>query len=130
MYGVAPDAMYGMELMDAAAAPSGTLYPILARYRDYGWLTAEREDIDPTEAGRPARTYYRLTGPVSYTHLRAHETVLDLVCRLLLEKKKQHSSPSSEASKSHPYVSVRLYVIPIAYPKIPYDHPYACCSLH
>ena len=25
---------------------------------------------------------------VSYTHLRAHETVLDLVCRLLLEKTK------------------------------------------
>ena len=28
-------------------------------------------------------------GSVSYTHLRAHETVLDLVCRLLLEKKQQ-----------------------------------------
>ena len=28
------------------------------------------------------------TATVSYTHLRAHETVLDLVCRLLLEKKK------------------------------------------
>eukprot|EP00656_Telonema_subtile_P046200 TRINITY_DN52568_c0_g1_i1.p1 TRINITY_DN52568_c0_g1~~TRINITY_DN52568_c0_g1_i1.p1 ORF type:complete len:476 (-),score=81.05 TRINITY_DN52568_c0_g1_i1:1-1428(-) len=28
--------------------------------------------------------------PVSYTHLRAHETVLDLVCRLLLEKKKKN----------------------------------------
>ena len=27
-------------------------------------------------------------GPVSYTHLRAHETVLALVCRLLLEQKK------------------------------------------
>ena len=27
--------------------------------------------------------------PVSYTHLRAQETVLDLVCRLLLEKKKK-----------------------------------------
>ena len=26
--------------------------------------------------------------PVSYTHLRAHETELHLVCRLLLEKKK------------------------------------------
>mgnify|MGYP003380747437 CR=1 FL=1 len=26
---------------------------------------------------------------VSYTHLRAHETVLDLVCRLLLEQKTQ-----------------------------------------
>ena len=32
--------------------------------------------------------------PVSYTHLRAHETVLDLVCRLLLEKK-THSQKSS-----------------------------------
>ena len=29
---------------------------------------------------------------VSYTHLRAHETVLDLVCRLLLEKKKYETS--------------------------------------
>ena len=28
---------------------------------------------------------------VSYTHLRAHETVLDLVCRLLLEKKKKNT---------------------------------------
>ena len=31
--------------------------------------------------------------PVSYTHLRAHETRHDLVCRLLLEKKK-YTSPS------------------------------------
>ena len=31
----------------------------------------------------------RIAEPVSYTHLRAHETVLDLVCRLLLEKKKE-----------------------------------------
>ena len=31
---------------------------------------------------------FRQVTPVSYTHLRAHETVLDLVCRLLLEKKK------------------------------------------
>ena len=31
------------------------------------------------------------TRPVSYTHLRAHETVLDLVCRLLLEKKKNNT---------------------------------------
>ena len=29
---------------------------------------------------------------VSYTHLRAHETVLDLVCRLLLEKQKHQRS--------------------------------------
>ena len=36
---------------------------------------------------------WRWRYPVSYTHLRAHETVLDLVCRLLLEKKK-HSNTS------------------------------------
>ena len=34
-------------------------------------------------------TTYNNPVPVSYTHLRAHETVLDLVCRLLLEKKKK-----------------------------------------
>ena len=33
--------------------------------------------------------YESLTpSPVSYTHLRAHETPEHLVCRLLLEKKK------------------------------------------
>ena len=37
-----------------------------------------------------------LARSVSYTHLRAHETVLDLVCRLLLEKKKtKHRIASS-----------------------------------
>src|SRR5674536_391888 len=30
----------------------------------------------------------RVLSPVSYTHLRAHETPEHLVCRLLLEKKK------------------------------------------
>ena len=35
------------------------------------------------------KTDPQIAKPVSYTHLRAHETVLDLVCRLLLEKKKQ-----------------------------------------
>ena len=33
----------------------------------------------------------RGAGAVFYTHLRAHETVLDLVCRLLLEKKNKTS---------------------------------------
>src|SRR5665811_1014791 len=32
----------------------------------------------------PERLHYAHSIPVSYTHLRAHETVLDLVCRLLL----------------------------------------------
>src|SRR5665648_1243079 len=33
--------------------------------------------------------------PVSYTHLRAHETRHDLVCRLLLEKKNKNQSQLS-----------------------------------
>ena len=38
-------------------------------------------------------------GAVSYTHLRAHETVLDLVCRLLLEKKKQKKKTKKKIKK-------------------------------
>ena len=34
--------------------------------------------------------YFMNAKPVSYTHLRAHETDSYLVCRLLLEKKKKH----------------------------------------
>ena len=53
---------------------------------------------DPISLARldqPMTALQGLTGlvAVSYTHLRAHETVLDLVCRLLLEKKnKTHIS--------------------------------------
>src|SRR5450756_1432749 len=36
-----------------------------------------------------ARSLARMLTAVSYTHLRAHETRHDLVCRLLLEKKKK-----------------------------------------
>ena len=46
-------------------------------------------DPAPTIEGGVGRQYGG-TDPVSYTHLRAHETVLDLVCRLLLEKKKKN----------------------------------------
>ena len=37
--------------------------------------------------------------PVSYTHLRAHETEADLVCRLLLEKKIKFSKFKSVLPK-------------------------------
>src|SRR5680860_1482356 len=44
------------------------------------WLDGGEPDDRPAGSA--------LTGPVSYTHLRAHETDSYLVCRLLLEKKK------------------------------------------
>src|SRR5450759_524149 len=43
------------------------------------------------KASKPYKTVLverKMPGAVSYTHLRAHETRHDLVCRLLLEKKK------------------------------------------
>ncbi|GAA1641194.1 PadR family transcriptional regulator [Catellatospora bangladeshensis] len=52
---------YGMTLMQASGLPSGTLYPILARLKEAGWVEKRWEEIDPAAAGRPARAYYRLT---------------------------------------------------------------------
>ena len=37
--------------------------------------------------------------PVSYTHLRAHETGRNLVCRLLLEKKKKTKKNNKKKNK-------------------------------
>ena len=50
---------------------------------------------------------------VSYTHLRAHETVLDLVCRLLLEKKQHQYNNTHEQLYIYIYQSLtpRITVI-------------------
>src|SRR5450759_6012579 len=50
-------------------------------------------DLDPSDHGSQHAIEQIMADtptpiPVSYTHLRAHETRHDLVCRLLLEKKK------------------------------------------
>ena len=55
--------LVAMSLVLAACAPAATEAPVVT-----------------TEAA------------VSYTHLRAHETVLDLVCRLLLETKTNYNT--------------------------------------
>ena len=52
---------YGAEIGDAAGLPSGTVHPMLARLERVDWVSSRWEDIDPSEAGRPARRYYRLT---------------------------------------------------------------------
>ncbi|VTU67207.1 Ras superfamily GTP-binding protein YlqF [Lactobacillus paracasei ATCC 334] [Lacticaseibacillus rhamnosus] len=50
-------------------------------------IILNKQDLaDPVLTNEWVR-YYQT--PVSYTHLRAHETKANLVCRLLLEKKKQ-----------------------------------------
>ena len=52
---------YGAEIGAAAGLPSGTVHPMLARLERVDWVSSRWEDVDPSEAGRPARRYYRLT---------------------------------------------------------------------
>jgi DNA-binding PadR family transcriptional regulator len=51
----------GAEMSKATRVGSGTLYPMLARLESAGWLSSEWEVIDPSEAGRPRRRFYKLT---------------------------------------------------------------------
>lgn len=55
------DEHYGLNVAKAAGLKSGSLYPILGRLEEHGWLTSRWEELDPSEEGRPRRRYYRLT---------------------------------------------------------------------
>ena len=57
--------------------------------RNFNTCFIATKDIDLISHQAALGSVPRSIRAVSYTHLRAHETVLDLVCRLLLEKKKQ-----------------------------------------
>jgi PadR family transcriptional regulator, regulatory protein PadR len=52
---------YGLEICSASGLPSGTIHPILARLETAGWLESRWEEVEPSEAGRPRRRYYRLS---------------------------------------------------------------------
>ncbi|WP_019074216.1 PadR family transcriptional regulator [Streptomyces hokutonensis] len=53
---------YGLELCELAGLPSGTIYPILARLEQVGWLESSWEDSAVHEAeGRPRRRFYGVT---------------------------------------------------------------------
>ena len=96
-YGIGTQIVSGREIHELIPAMQGTFLG--------GMYTPSDGHAEPTKvpmaftnaARRLGATIYDgcaatgievTAGPVSYTHLRAHETVLDLVCRLLLEKKK------------------------------------------
>ncbi len=53
---------YGFDLAVRAGIRTGTIYPILAKLEGLGWLESYWEDVEPDEAGRPRRRFYRLTG--------------------------------------------------------------------
>jgi DNA-binding PadR family transcriptional regulator len=76
---------YGYELGQEVGLKAGSLYPILIRLCDRGWLEASWETDPP--AGRPARHLYRLTG-----------AGLQLAAQLLTEPAST-TSPAGRASE-------------------------------
>ena len=65
----------GAEISRATKVGSGTLYPMLARLESARWLVSEWEVIDPQEAGRPRRRFYKLT-PLGQNN--AHSALAEL----------------------------------------------------
>jgi DNA-binding PadR family transcriptional regulator len=52
---------YGLDLSRRSGLKPGTIYPLLERLLNAGWLVRSWEAIDPTVEGRPRRRIYRLT---------------------------------------------------------------------
>lgn len=55
------DEKCGADIWNVTKIGAGSLYPILYRLEDAGWLNARWETIDPHEEGRPRRRYYKIT---------------------------------------------------------------------
>jgi PadR family transcriptional regulator, regulatory protein PadR len=52
----------GAEIAKQTGLLSGSLYPILIRYEQGGWLKSRWEKDEPSVLGRPRRRLYRITG--------------------------------------------------------------------
>lgn len=54
--------VYGLRVVKASGYKSGTVYPILRRMEEHGWVTSHWEAGDGAqEVGRPLRRLYRMT---------------------------------------------------------------------
>jgi PadR family transcriptional regulator PadR len=56
------EGLSGAQIARTTKLASGTLYPILARLEQAGWLASEWETGDPRKLGRPRRRFYQVTG--------------------------------------------------------------------
>ncbi|MGJ5050349.1 PadR family transcriptional regulator [Bradyrhizobium oligotrophicum] len=63
----------GADISERTGMLSGTLYPILIRFRDAGWLKDRWEDDKPIELGRPKKRFYRLTPTGQRAFVRGQE---------------------------------------------------------
>jgi PadR family transcriptional regulator len=59
---LAKGARYGFDIMDLTGLPSGTVYPLLRKFEDQGWVGSNWEPAgEASERGRPRRRNYELT---------------------------------------------------------------------
>lgn len=54
------DELYGLKIAQATKRPTGSIYPILARLEQIGWVESEWEAGDSASRG-PRRRFYRLS---------------------------------------------------------------------
>lgn len=52
---------FGLDIIAETGMVSGTLYPILARLEQSGWLQSRLDDVTFEHLGRRSRRYFRLT---------------------------------------------------------------------
>ncbi|ATE56348.1 MULTISPECIES: PadR family transcriptional regulator [Actinosynnema] len=52
--------LYGLKIAKMIDRPTGSVFPILARLEDLGWVVSEWEQADPVSRG-PRRRFYRLS---------------------------------------------------------------------
>jgi PadR family transcriptional regulator PadR len=70
---------YGLELAQHSGLRSGTVYPALVALEESGILASAWEDVDPVEAGRPRRRFYRIAGDRiadAHTYVAEFDTAL------------------------------------------------------
>ncbi|MGW1988006.1 PadR family transcriptional regulator [Streptomyces collinus] len=55
-----PAELHGFAIAQAAGKPTGSVYPILGRMKEAGWLMSRWESEHPQQ-GRPRRRFYALS---------------------------------------------------------------------
>lgn len=60
LLGQADEQLYGLKIAKAIGRPTGSVFPILARLEQFGWVISEWEPGDPATRG-PRRRFYRLS---------------------------------------------------------------------
>jgi PadR family transcriptional regulator PadR len=63
------DSLAGSDILRRTGMLSGTVYPILLRLERADWVESRWEDLEASEAGRPRKRFYSLTG-VGYNKTR------------------------------------------------------------